>query len=218
MVAQSQELALFFTSAESSPDRWWLALVVAATAAAASYAATWLFKRRDVERELALRCLSLIDEASDTIRLGDEEYEAAGGGSTVKSLLRGARTGVRPLRDSELDYRVLVAERFAMDTYGWRVPRVWLEESIENVRLGLFGYLAPPRFAPWRKSASNAPRSFPPYDAYEAAAIEDPYSIFDWLGTWMSEYERRRRSVRARRVARWLRKRFGRRRSPYEAP
>lgn len=149
----------------SNGTSWWVPVLVAAAAALASYFATWVMKRRDVERELARRCAELLNEASDTARLRDDAYAAAGGAETVKAALTAARSAVYPLHDHDLDYRLLVAERFAFDTMGWNIPRVWLGEAIENARHGLVGYLAPPRCdvaAPLARVQGTRDRGAPP--------------------------------------------------------
>jgi hypothetical protein len=204
------------TTGSSNGTSWWVPVLVAAAAAFASYFATWVMKRRDVERELAGRCAELLNEAADTARLGDYAYADAGGAETVKAALTAARSAVYPLRDSDLDYRLLAAERFTFETTGWTIPRVWLGEAIENARHGLVGYLAPPRFAPWRRGARRARRTFPTYGAYEEAQVEAPYGILDWLGEWMSHYEKRTRWGRWPRVKRRIRRLLGRGHSPYE--
>src|SRR5437899_741092 len=103
---------------------WWFPLAVTGAAATTSYLATWLFKRRDVERELAMRSLALVDEAADLVQEEDSVFENAGGYAEVKRLTAAIQIAVRPLQDPDLDYRALVAGRFVMDTFGWSVPRV----------------------------------------------------------------------------------------------
>jgi hypothetical protein len=216
MLAFPEPLAA--TTGNGSTAAWWIPVAIAALAAFGSYFATWVLKRRDVERDLALRCSELLNQASDLVRLPDEAYREAGDALAVRGFLNAARSVVFPLRDPDLDFRLLTAERFAFETAGWTVPRVWLGEAVENVRHGLVGYLAPPRFAPWRRGARRAKRTFPTYEAFEDVIVEDHYDVFDWLGRWMSNYEHQQRYAATSRAKRWLKRKLHLRRSPYDLP
>jgi hypothetical protein len=147
---------------------WWVPLViglgVAVVAAAVSYAATWRFKKRDVERENAFRAAERIDQA-EQITARQDRYDAEGGAATVNRLVQEARVRAQPLGSSELDDRFQAAIDYLFTFTLWQPPpgppggRRWLGEGIANIREGLLPFLAAPRFLPVRRD--RATRSFP---------------------------------------------------------
>ena len=177
---------------------WWVPLVIglglALVAAAASYTATWLFKKRDGEREIALRAVDLIDRA-EKMASSDDRLDAEGGLTELELLLQHARVRAQPLGSDGLDERfwvALVHLNSMSSPYGLMSSpsgpedrsraRRWLYRAIANVREGLVPFLAPPRFLPHQR-AIELPRSFPTYDDYQEM-IQGEQSLLDALDDW----------------------------------
>jgi hypothetical protein len=173
---------------------WWVPLAVglgvAVVAAAASYAATWRFKKRDVERENAFRAVDIVDEA-EQIAARQERWEAAGGAGAVLRLLQEARVRAQPLRSRDLDERFQAAMDY-LSTFmfgrqdrqqpgGWKG---WLREATANIREGLVPYLAAPRLLPSRRD-TTLERSFPTLAELQAMPHgADGEELIDALVAW----------------------------------
>jgi hypothetical protein len=150
---------------ERGGTAWWIpfatALLVALFAAAASYYATWRFKKGDVNRKNAFGAADLIDEAAQLVSRQDR-YGAEGGANATLRLVQRSRVRAEPIDDAELDERFRAALSFHYDVLTWREEpgpaRHWLAEAIWNVRAGLVPYLSAPRLA---RRKQPRERSFP---------------------------------------------------------
>src|SRR2546422_562534 len=91
---------------------WWVPLAIglgiAFVAAVVSYAATWRFKKVDVDRENAFRAAQLVDEA-EQIATSRQRFEAEGGAAAVWRLIQEARVRAQPLLSSEIEDRFRAA-------------------------------------------------------------------------------------------------------------
>jgi hypothetical protein len=175
---------------------WWVPLVVglgiAVVAAAASYAATWRFKKRDVDRENAFRAADLIDEA-EQIAARKERFEAEGA-SGVWLRVQEARVRAQPLGSQELDERFQAFLDYALMFGVWHPappPAVairWLQDAVRNIRDGLVPYLAAPRFLPRRNR--NLARSFPTLAEIQAMPHgANGMDLINALGDWNAARE-----------------------------
>lgn len=172
---------------------WWVPLVVglgiAVVAASVSYAATWWFKKRDVERENAFLARDRIDEA-EQIASRRRRYEAEGGAATVSRLLQEARVRTQPLGSVDLDDRFRAAMDYVLTLALWQPQpgppggRHWLSEAVANIREGLIPYLAAPRFWPFHRETASQ-RSFPKFDELRAMPHgPDGQKLIDALAEW----------------------------------
>jgi hypothetical protein len=171
---------------------WWVplivGLVIASVAAIVSYLATWLFKKRDVDRENAFLARDFVDEA-EQISERRERFEAEGGVGAVFHLLQQARVRAEPLESPDLSDRFLAALHYGLMFGTWHPQppppgaRRWLGEAVANIREGLKPYLAAPRFIGFR--GSKADRSFPRLDELRAMPQgADAQELLDALEEW----------------------------------
>jgi hypothetical protein len=171
---------------------WWVPLIVglgiAVVAAAVSYAATWWFKKRDVDRENAFGTAERVDQA-EQIAARRDRYDAEGGAAAILRLVQEARVRAQPLGSSELDDRFLAAIDYVFTFTLWQPPpgppggRRWLGEAIANIREGLLPFLAAPGFLPVRRNGVT--RSFPTKDELLAMPHgADGQELIDALEQW----------------------------------
>jgi hypothetical protein len=179
--------------AESGGTAWWIpfgtALAVALVAAAASYYATWRFKRADVNRESAFRTADLVDQAERLASWRGDEGEDNGGADLqeVTRLLQRARVWAQPLDDSELDDRMRAGLALCFEMAPTPPGRSWhwLRESIANVRAGLVPHLSAPKLVRRRRPAE---RSFPTSDELNAMPSDGGTDDFiDALVDWRNK-------------------------------
>jgi hypothetical protein len=174
---------------------WWTfatALVIAFVAAAASYYATWRFKKGDVTRDNAFRAADVVQEASQ-ITSNPTGYEEAGGASGASRLLWEARVRAEPVGDFELDDRFRAAQAFALDMeLAEEEPgraRHWLYLAIWNVRAALVPHLKAPRLVGRRLPME---RSFPTFAELNAMPSDpsgrDGNVRIDALVEWRAEH------------------------------
>jgi hypothetical protein len=176
---------------EHGSTSWWLPLLIAVAAAAASYYATWRFKRADVNRENALRAADLVDEA-EQLAARPDRYIAApdGGAKAILHALQPARIRAQPLGDRELEDRFIAALNLAFDAVLWNTDaarvRHWLSEAIANVRSALVPHLAAPKLI---RRARPVERSFPPVEVLNAMENndDDGEQLIGALVRWRAE-------------------------------
>jgi hypothetical protein len=155
---------------------WWVPLAVslgiALVAAVVSYAATWWFKKREVDRDNAVRAAALVDEA-EQIAARRERWEAEGGAARVMQALQEARVRAQPLGSDDLDDRFRASLDLVFTWGSWQPnPEPvgalrWTMESVSNIREGLVPFLAAPRFLPFRQTFTLH-RSFPRFAELDA--------------------------------------------------
>jgi hypothetical protein len=194
---------------------WWVpvatAFAVALVAAVASYFFAWRFKRGDVDRENAFKAATFIDEAAAIAGAQTRElWDTPGGATACERLLRQAVARVRPLRDDDLERRLVSAVEWALVIYlmGHASARstTWLTNAIESTQAALVPHLASPAF--FRRRPRAAKPSFPPQGELEdiinteAAALQDMTNtqaaarekgealsrLCDLLGRWQKQH------------------------------
>jgi hypothetical protein len=181
---------------ERGGTAWWVpfltALLVALAAAAASYYATWRFKRADVDRENALRAVDLVDRAEQIASLDPLWRDEGEGGLTTHRLLQEARVRTEPLDDDDLDKRFRAALSYNTDLLGWKdttsAARHWLAEASADVREALVPHLKAPKFIPRKRVAL---REFPTLDELNAMPADpsgrDGQRRIDALVDWKAK-------------------------------
>jgi hypothetical protein len=144
---------------------WWVpivaALLVAAFAAAASYYATWRFKRADFDRENAVRAAEELDEADRVLSLARRSRDEGDIADALYQFLQRARIRAEPLYDADLEDRVEVAIYLVsqpMLVGGFRGERL-LARAIADARAGLLPHLSRPGLWPRRRNPVG--RTFP---------------------------------------------------------
>jgi hypothetical protein len=189
---------------EHGGTSWWIPVVITVGAAAASYYATWRFKRSDVNRENAFRAADLVDEA-EQLAARRELYDAVpeGGANAVLHLLQAARVRAQPLEDDDLDDRLIAALNFVVDVALWRQQpgpaRHWVNEGIANVRSALVPHLAAPKLL---RRGRPVEQSFPRTEELNAMENNDDDGtqllgeLAQWRAARQADRGRRHRGLR----------------------
>jgi len=176
---------------------WWFPILVTVllglAALAGSYAATWRFKKLDVNRESAFRTIDLVDDA-ERIASGQD-----GGNVAVDCarLLRRAGVRAEPLDDRDLADRLRSAVNFADEIAELRgAPRAAtlypLSRAIASVRFALVPHLSAPRLLRSRKAE---PPCFPrskELSEIQARTSDDVESFRYEIASWVRSEESRR--------------------------
>jgi hypothetical protein len=179
---------------------WWVpllaTLLIGIAAAIASYLATWWFKKRDIDGDNARQAALFVDEAERALPrpTASARQTLSDPLETVSRLLRKARLRAQPLDDFDLDQRMDVALYFFSDAQEWGAQpvgaRPWMQRAIDNVRVGLAPYLAPPPIIPRRPQQVFVEKLFPRFDEYIAIkrfAEDDPEGVTQGLDDWFAE-------------------------------
>lgn len=171
---------------------WWVPLLVglciATVAAGASYVAAWWFKKRDIERESAVRAADLVDQAEQLLA-NRQRFATEGGAATVTRFLQEARVRAQPLLSRDLEDRFQAALSYAFNWGLWNPgpepvgARHWLAEAVANIREGLVPYLSAPRFLPFATADANI-RSFPTINELKAMPQNATQELIVALAAW----------------------------------
>jgi len=189
---------------EKGGTPWWVpllaTLLIGVAAAIASYLATWWFKKRDIDGENARQAATLVDDADRALPRSTETFTTQVSQmpddplDKVTRLLREARLRAQPLNDFDLDQRLGTALYFLSDAQEWRKrpvgARPWMHRAIDNVRIGLAPYLAPPPLIPWRRPNVFLEVLFPSFSEYigiKRFAKEDPEAVTQGLDDWFAK-------------------------------
>jgi hypothetical protein len=134
---------------ERGGTAWWVpfvtALGVALAAVAASYYATWRFKKGDVNRENVFKAADLVDEAAQMVSRPSRYADEGGASTTLRLIGQREQNQLTTL----IDDRFEAAQSFNTDLLVWDEEpgrgRYWLSNAIWNVRAGLVPHLSAPR-------------------------------------------------------------------------
>lgn len=173
----------------SAVTNWLIPFLLVALSAVFAYLGSWVVKRQDVERAIAIEVDGILEQAQ-LLAADDNTWSQ----QTLRQIQRLTQTAAmrgRRLDDDDLDDRFMACGRFLLDAeLAFRAnQRYWTGAAVSNIRLGLDPF-SRPSVLPWRRSAREGQRLFPTLDEYTKlmAHNKDEAPDVSLLAQWQADH------------------------------